>query len=135
MLASLLRALAPEESEAAVGLLLGSIRQGSIGLGYRTVLGARDDATPAGAPTLTIGDVDAVLDDLAGLSGSGSVGTRHAALVSLFGRATGPEQEHLVRALTGEMRTGALEGVLTDGLPGQWAPWPRAPRGQLSGSR
>ncbi|KGN40959.1 ATP-dependent DNA ligase [Knoellia aerolata] len=116
VLAGLLRALSPEESEAAVGLLLGSIRQGSIGLGYRTVLGARDAATPADAPTLTVGDVDAVLDEIAGLSGSGSVGTRHAALVSLFERATEAEQEHLVRALTGEMRTGALEGVLTDGL-------------------
>ncbi len=116
VLAGLLRDLSPEESEAAVGLLLGSIRQGSIGLGYRTVLAARDAATPAAEPTLTVHDVDAVLDEISGLSGSGSAGTRHSALLTLFERATAPEQEHLARALTGEMRTGALEGVLTDGL-------------------
>ena len=56
VLAGVLRALTPEESEAAVGLLLGSIRQGSIGLGYRTVLGARDAATPAAEPSLTVGE-------------------------------------------------------------------------------
>lgn len=116
ILAGVLRELRPEEAEAAVGLLLGRIRQGSIGLGYRTVLAAREGATAASEPLLTLGDVDAVLDTIAGLGGAGSAGTRNAALISLFDRATAAEQEHLVRALTGEMRTGALEGVLTDGL-------------------
>ncbi|MFC7490424.1 MULTISPECIES: ATP-dependent DNA ligase [unclassified Knoellia] len=116
VLAAVLRDLGPDEAEAAVGLLLGAIRQGSIGLGYRTVLAARDATTPATQAQLSIGDVDAVLDTIAGLGGSGSVGTRNAALASLFERATVVEQDYLVRALTGEMRTGALEGVLTDGL-------------------
>lgn len=116
VLSDVLRDLAPGEAEAAVGLLLGRIRQGSIGLGYRTVLGAREAATPASEPSLTVGDVDTVLDTIAGLGGSGSVATRNAALASLFERATVVEQDYLVRALTGEMRTGALEGVLTDGL-------------------
>ena len=116
LLAALLRDLGPDEAEAAVGLLLGRLRQGSIGLGYRTVGAARGAAAAADEPTLTVGDVDAVLDAIAGLSGSGSAGARHTALVALFSRATAAEQDHLVRALTGEMRTGALEGVLTDGL-------------------
>ena len=116
LLAALLRDLAPDEAEAAVGLLLGRLRQGSIGLGYRTVGAARDTADAATEPSLTVADVDAVLDTIAGLSGSGSAGARSAELVALFARATRAEQDHLVRAMTGEMRTGALEGVLTDGL-------------------
>jgi DNA ligase-1 len=116
LLAGLLRDLGPDEAEAAVGLLLGRLRQGSIGLGYRTVGAARTEATPADEPTLTVADVDSVLDTIAGLGGSGSTSTRNAELVALFSRATAPEQDHLVRAMTGEMRTGALEGVLTDGL-------------------
>lgn len=116
VLAGLLRDLSPEEAEAAVGLLLGRLRQGSIGLGHRTVFAARDGAAAAIEPTLTIGEVDATLDTIAGLGGTGSAGTRSAALGALFERATAPEQDHLVRAFTGEMRTGALEGVLTDGL-------------------
>lgn len=121
VLAEVLRDLRPDEAEAAVGLLLGKLRQGSIGLGYRTVLAARDASTPAtdaadGSTALTVGEVDAVLDEIAGLSGSGSAGARSAALIDLFSRATAEEQDHLVRAFTGEMRTGALEGVLTDGL-------------------
>ncbi|GGB78368.1 ATP-dependent DNA ligase [Knoellia flava TL1] len=116
LLGALLRDLAPDEAEAAVGLLLGRLRQGSIGLGYRTVAAARKAAAPATESSLTVGDVDAVLDEIAGLGGAGSVGARNDTLTGLFERATADEQEHLARAMTGEMRTGALEGVLTDGL-------------------
>lgn len=116
LLGALLRDLGPDEAEAAVGLLLGRLRQGSIGLGYRTVAAARREAAPATESSLTVGDVDAVLDEIAGLGGAGSVGARNDALAGLFERATADEQEHLARAMTGEMRTGALEGVLTDGL-------------------
>ncbi|GAA4116927.1 ATP-dependent DNA ligase [Knoellia locipacati] len=116
LLAGLLRDLGPDEAEAAVGLLLGRLRQGSIGLGYRTVGAARTAAEPAAEPSLSVSDVDAVLDTIAGLGGSGSAGARNDELVVLFSRATAAEQDHLVRAMTGEMRTGALEGVLTDGL-------------------
>ncbi|MDT0212418.1 ATP-dependent DNA ligase [Rothia sp. ARF10] len=116
LLGALLRDLGPDEAEAAVGLLLGRLRQGSIGLGYRTVAAARRAAAPATESSLTVGDVDAVLDEIAGLGGAGSAGARNHALTGLFERATSEEQEHLARAMTGEMRTGALEGVLTDGL-------------------
>ncbi|PRY53991.1 DNA ligase-1 [Knoellia remsis] len=118
VLAEVLRDLDPAEAEAAVGLLLGKLRQGSIGLGYRTVLAAKRSAGVRGAgdTPLTVADVDAVLDEIAGLAGSGSAGARSAALTALLERASAEEQDFLVRAFTGEVRTGALEGVLTDGL-------------------
>lgn len=77
LIAALLRDLGPDEAEAAVGLLLGRLRQGSIGLGYRTVGAARRAASPATEPSLSVTDVDAVLDTIAGLGGSGSAGVRN----------------------------------------------------------
>ena len=50
VLAGLLRDLSPDEAEAAVGLLLGKLRQGSIGLGYRTVFAAREVRRPRPSP-------------------------------------------------------------------------------------
>lgn len=123
-LAALLRDLAAEEAEteeagaaeveAAVGILVGRPRQGRVGVGWRSAriaLGA-----PAGEPSLTIGDLDALLDRLAALSGAGSAGERDRELREFAARATAREQDLLVRVLLGEMRTGALEGVLLDAI-------------------
>src|SRR5690606_37369131 len=62
-LAELLRGLAEDEVEPAVGFLVGAARQGRIGVGGRTAFGVK--AEPADQPTLTVGDVDAALSTLA----------------------------------------------------------------------
>jgi DNA ligase-1 len=56
--------------------------------------------------------VDAVLADVAALAGAGSQGERVRRVADLFGRATEPEQRLLRGLLTGELRQGALEGVM-----------------------
>jgi DNA ligase-1 len=76
---------------------------------------AADVATPATSP-LSVGDVDAALTTLATRTGPGSAGERHTVLVDLLARAGPAERDLLVRTLTGEVRTGALDGLLTDGL-------------------
>jgi len=118
VLASVLRALTPDEAEAAVGILLGRPRQGRIGIGWRTLSSVRGAgaAAPATEPALTVADVDEALARILAEGGPGSVGARHSALVELLARATGPEQDLLTRALTGEVRTGALDGLVTDAL-------------------
>lgn len=113
-LAGLLRRAAPGDLRALVGLLLGRPRQGRIGIGYRGLLAAREQSTAASSPSLTVREVDAVLDDYAGRTGAGSAGARRELLVALLSRATAPEQDLLVRSLGGEVRTGALDGVLAD---------------------
>ncbi|MBA3653855.1 MAG: ATP-dependent DNA ligase [Actinobacteria bacterium] len=113
-LAALLTSLAPNEVEATVGFLTGRARQGRIGIGWAT-LGAAP-AGVAGEPQLTVGDVDASLSRLCGLSGAGSRGARAAELASLFGRATAAEDDFLRRLLIGEIRQGALDGVMTDAV-------------------
>ncbi len=71
---------------------------------------------PAAEPTLTVLDLDALLVELAALGGEGSARDRSSALRDFAGRATAGEQDLLTRVLLGEMRTGALEGVLIDAV-------------------
>jgi DNA ligase 1 len=111
-LADLLARLAPEEVPVVVSILTGAPRQGRIGIGWRTL--AALDVPPAPGAELTVADVDAALDRLDALRGPGSQAARTAELTDLLGRATAGEQDLLRRLLVGELRHGALEGVVTD---------------------
>ncbi|TDP98832.1 DNA ligase-1 [Leifsonia sp. 115AMFTsu3.1] len=113
-LATLLADLDPEEIAPAVGFLVGKARQGRVGVGWRGLNGAMGE--PASEASLTVDDLDALLDRLAALSGSGSAGERNRALRDFTARATAREQDFIARVLLGEMRTGALEGVLMDAI-------------------
>jgi DNA ligase-1 len=113
-LAELLRQLGTEEIEAAVAFLSGTMRQGRLGVGYQTVAAAV--VSPAQHPMLEILDVDTAFGALAGLSGKGSARERAQLLGNLLRRATSAEQGFIQRLLSGELRQGALEGVLVDAL-------------------
>ncbi|QKJ18980.1 ATP-dependent DNA ligase [Microbacterium hominis] len=113
-LAPMLRALAPDEIVPAVGLLTARPRQGRIGVGWRGMAAVADQH--AAVATLTVRDVDDALSLLAGAQGPGSVTTRRDALAALAARATTVEWDFLVRVVTGQLRTGALEGVLLDAI-------------------
>jgi len=71
---------------------------------------------PAASASITISEVDEFLELLAATSGAGSAADRSGALRGFMARTTQPEQDFLARVLLGEMRTGALEGVLTDAI-------------------
>lgn len=113
-LARLLQRADAEEIRPLVGLLLAAPRQGRLGVGWRTLTSL--DVVHADAATLTIGDVDRMLDALAAASGAGSATARLDLLADLAGRATAAEWGFLARAMLGELRTGALGGVLLDGI-------------------
>lgn len=113
-LAALLAELQPDEIAPAVGMLVGRPRQGRVGVGWRGLGAAMDE--PAEQATITVGELDAFFDRLLALSGPGSAAERTAALRELTGRATTAEQDFIGRVLLGEMRTGALEGVLLDAV-------------------
>jgi DNA ligase-1 len=114
LLADRLRAMSADELEIAVQYLSGEIRQGRIGIGGAAVRSSVADA--AAEPQLPLLDVDRLLDELAAIRGSGSSARRAAALSALFGRATRDEQEFLKRLLVGELRQGALAGVMIDAI-------------------
>ena len=115
-LADLLARLEPAEVEPVVGFLVGELRQGRIGIGWATISGLEVTPAPAPAPSLSVADVDAAVTDLAATTGSGSQAARRQLLEGLFSRATAAEADLLGRLFVGEIRTGALAGVVTDAV-------------------
>ncbi|WP_404433763.1 ATP-dependent DNA ligase [Microbacterium lacus] len=113
-LAEVLRAFTPDEIAPAIGLLLAKPRQGRIGIGWRTLTSL--EVSHATEQSLTVADVDAALSRLAATEGTGSTATRRAELAALASRATAPEWDFLSRVILGELRTGALQGVVTDAV-------------------
>ncbi len=114
VIADLLHRLEPAEVEVVVAALTGEVRQGRIGVGWATVRGF--DTPAAAVPTLTVGDLDQALDELAASVGSGSQAVRAGRLDALLRAATADEQAFLGRLLLGELRQGALAGVVADAV-------------------
>src|SRR5690606_16370435 len=113
-LARLLARADPEEIAPLVGLLQAAPRQGRLGVGWRGISAL--SVTHAGTASLSIADVDRTLDAIAAASGAGSATARTELLTALAARATAEEWDFLVRAMLGELRTGALAGVLLDAI-------------------
>jgi DNA ligase-1 len=113
-LARLLERAEPDEILPLTGLLLAAPRQGRLGVGWRTLTGLEVEHAPEAQ--LAIADVDRTLDSLAATSGSGSTAARQELLSDLARRATAAEWDLLARAMLGELRTGALAGVLVDAI-------------------
>ncbi len=113
-LAGLLHRLAPEEVVPAVAFLTGRPWQGKIGIGWATLRAV--DPLPADEPSIEILELDHIITELQGLDGQGSGARRAAVLGDLFGRATAAEADFVRRLLIGDLRQGALEGVMTDAV-------------------
>jgi DNA ligase 1 len=112
-LAACLRRLEPGEVQPAVAFLAGELRQRQIGVGWAAL---RDAPEPAAAPSLTVAEVDAGFERIGRLAGPGSQADRRRLLAGLLGRATAAEQRFLVGLLSGELRQGALEGVMVEAI-------------------
>jgi DNA ligase-1 len=121
LIADCLSAADPEEVPVAVKYLAGELPQGSVGVGWAAL---RELPPAASTPTLDLLDVHAAIDRIAAVSGKGSQERRRGELTDLFGLATEHEQRFLRSLLLGELRQGALEGVMLDavakaaGVPG-----------------
>ena len=113
-IASLLRGAEPDEVEIAVAWLSGEARQGRIGVGWATLAALR--GTPAAAPSLTLARRRRRARRRGRHRRQGLGRARSAKLRALFERATAAEQDFLVRLLVGELRQGALEGVMLDAI-------------------
>jgi DNA ligase-1 len=110
-LATCLRGLRPHEVGAAVTFLSGTLPR--IGVGWAAL---RDLPPPVAGATLGLLDVDAALRRIAAASGPGSQEERKRELRALFGLATEAEQRFLHGTLHGELRQGALEGIMVDAV-------------------
>jgi DNA ligase-1 len=113
LLAGCLRDLGADEALAGVAFLSGAPRQRQTGAGWAAL---RSLPEPAAQPGLTVAEVDATLERLAALAGRGSRGARLEELERMLARATRPEQEFLVALILGDLRQGALAGVMTEAV-------------------
>jgi DNA ligase-1 len=98
-----------------VAYLAGDLPQGRLGVGYAS-LGRLRGAATASEATLDLAEVDQVFTAIKAESGGGSVERRGSRLAALIGRATGAERDFLVRLVIGELRQGALEGLVVEGV-------------------
>lgn len=115
MLAELIAALGSEVG-LGVAYLSGATPQGRIGIGWAAVRAVDVAPAPADRPHLTLADVDRALDTLAAATGPGSRDRRARVLETLLGQATAGEQAFLQRVLLGELRHGALDGVVVTAI-------------------
>jgi DNA ligase 1 len=113
-IAELLRRAGPDEVGAVTAWLAGDTRQSRLGVGWRTL--STSVGTPIPTPSLTVAAVDHDLTELARTAGPGAGARRGAIVTALLSAATEDEQQFLVRLLTGELRQGALEGIVLDAV-------------------
>ena len=114
-LAAFLRTLDPDELETAVLYLAGETPQVRSGIGP-ALLQPASSGPAANEPTLQILETDRLLDEVAKVRGPGSQATRTTLLRGLFARSTTLEREFLIRLLLGDLRQGALAGVMVDAI-------------------
>lgn len=114
-IADLLRCAAadPESVAIVVSWLSGELRQRQIGVGWASL---RTQPTPAAHPTLTVAAVDATFTEIGAVSGKGAQARRAELVATLFAAATEAEQTFLLRLLGGELRQGALAGIMADAV-------------------
>ena len=110
-LAEMVSRLPEHEIEPAIAFAVGAARQGRIGVGWATM--ADVSPAPASEPSLHVADVDRAIDEIAGIVGSGSTARRRDVLNRLLSQATSVEHGLIRSILGGDLRQGALDGVLT----------------------
>jgi DNA ligase 1 len=114
-IAELLQRAAPDAALVAVlvSWLSGELPQRTIGVGWASL---RTRPPAASRPTLTVAAVDATFTEIGAVSGKGSQARRTELIAALFAAATETEQTFLVRLLSGELRQGALAGIMADAV-------------------
>src|SRR6185295_8540671 len=115
ILAQGLRHVHGKEIELLASYLVGSTPQGRIGIGWRMIESAMPPDVGAGG-LLTLADVDVTLQAIAVDQGPGSSERKSAVLRRLFDRADTEERRFLTQLLLGEVRQGALEGLLLEAI-------------------
>jgi DNA ligase-1 len=113
LLADALRGRSGDEAAIVVSWLSGALPQRQIGVGWAAL---RQLPTPGETPSLTVAAVDAAFTAIGESSGPGSQTRRRDALTELFAAATASEQDFLRRLLSGDLRQGALAGIMTEAV-------------------
>jgi DNA ligase-1 len=105
---------AAEDVAMAISYLAGRLPQGRPGIGWSVL---RERVEPAERPTLTLLGTDALLTELAAVSGPGAQAGRRRLVREPMSAATAEEQRFLYGLLTGEVRQGALDADTVETAP------------------
>jgi DNA ligase 1 len=112
-LAEVLRAADVEDVPAIVAWLSGELLQRRVGVGWA----ALSTVPPvASASSLLVEAVNRAFSEMAEASGPGSQTRRSALLLDLMSKSTEVEQVFLRALLAGNLRQGALAGVMSDAI-------------------
>jgi DNA ligase-1 len=114
LLAACLARAGADEVPIVVAYLSGRLPQGTIGVGW-AALREPPPRTPRAAP-LELLEVDAAFERIRAATGKGSQAARRDVLAGLFERAGDLERRFLVGLLSGELRQGALEGLMVEAV-------------------
>lgn len=109
LLAGLLRRADADDLALVTTWLSGTLRQRRTGIGWRSL---SELPEPAAIATVSLTEVDAVLEEASHTSGAGSVTARRDAVERLFARLTPQEQDFLRNLITGQVRQGALDSLM-----------------------
>ncbi len=102
-----------EDVATVVSWLSGELPQRQIGVGWAALRSLPD---PASFASWTVAAVDDAFTAIGATSGTGSQGKRATLLAAVFGTATAGEQIFLRKLLGGELRQGALLGVMAEAI-------------------
>jgi DNA ligase-1 len=95
--------------------LVGSVPSGKLGIGWKTIRNAIEELGPSGR-SVEIHEVQQYLQDLSGMKGAGSTQQKTRVLRALFSMLKEEERSFLIGLLLGELRQGALEGLLLEAV-------------------
>ncbi len=115
LLAELIRQVPAGQIQIAIAFLSGALRQGRIGIGPAAIRDAYTEG-PAETPSLVLREVDLAFEEVAAIKGKGSARETATRLRGLFSRASERERRFLVQLLVGELRQGALEGLMVEAV-------------------
>jgi DNA ligase-1 len=115
LLADFLQQTQGREIELAAHYLAGTLPQGRIGVGWRMIEEATTDASPSAEP-LGLIELDQTFTHIGADEGPGSLQRKIALLRRLYERATPGERRFLGQLLMGELRQGAVEGLLLEAI-------------------
>jgi DNA ligase-1 len=116
LISGLLRRARGREISLAACFLSGQVPQGRLGIGWRIIEEVSRDLRPAVDPSLELTEVDRFLEDVAAEKGQGSLHRKKRLLGELLSRAAARERGFLVGLILGEIRQGALEGLVVEAV-------------------
>lgn len=115
LLAHLLKQAKGKEITLAARYLSGQLNQGRLGIGWAALQESLKDL-PDQHRLLGLIEVDGIFEVVSGEKGPGSWGRKLAGLRNLFSPTSHQEREFLIGLVMGEIRQGALEGLVLEAV-------------------